>query len=372
MRIYKHLSYIACFCLAQLAEAQNAVKYSNEFLSIGVGARALGMSGAQVSIVDDVTSGFWNPAGLAAMSDKTQVALMHSEYFAGIAKFDYGAFATRIDDRTAAGVSVVRFGIDDIPDTSELIDANGNINYDRVTSFSAADLAVLLSIARKSKKAGLSYGASIKVVNRRIGDFAKAWGFGIDAGVRYQKKSFTLAASAKDITTTFNAWSFNLSPSQIEAFNATGNVIPVNSNEITMPSLTLGAANKFNLGKKFTVLPTLDLIATFDGMRNTVIRNSGWSMNPAAGIEAGFKNLIFLRGGVGNFQSLQKADLTGREMTYQPNIGLGLRLGPVNIDYAFSDIGDRSTALYSHIFSLQFNVKPKAAAASSPEKKTNP
>lgn len=372
MRIYKHLSYIACFCLAQHAVAQNAVKYSNEFLSIGVGARALGMSGAQVSIVDDVTSGFWNPAGLAAMSDKTQVALMHSEYFAGIAKFDYGAFATRIDDRTAAGVSVVRFGIDDIPDTSELIDANGNINYDRVTSFSAADLAVLLSIARKSKKAGLSYGASIKVVNRRIGDFAKAWGFGIDAGVRYQKKSLTLAASAKDITTTFNAWSFNLSPSQIDAFNATGNVIPVNSNEITMPSLTLGVANKFNLGKKFTVLPTLDLITTFDGMRNTVIRNSGWSMNPAAGIEAGFKNLIFLRGGIGNFQSLQKADLTGREMTYQPNIGLGLRLGPVNIDYAFSDIGDRSTALYSHVFSLQFNLKPKAVTASLPENKSNP
>jgi hypothetical protein len=372
MRIYKHLSYITFFCLPQLVGAQNTVKYSNEFLSIGVGARALGMSGAQVAIVDDVTSGFWNPAGLAAMTDKTQVALMHSEYFAGIAKFDYGAFATRIDERTSAGISVVRFGIDDIPDTSELIDANGNINYDRVTSFSAADLAVLLSIARKSKTEGLSYGASIKVVNRRIGDFAKAWGFGIDAGVRYQKKSWTLAASAKDVTTTFNAWSFNLSPSQIEAFNATGNVIPVNSSEITMPSLTLGFANKFNLGKKFTVLPTLDLITTFDGMRNTVIRNSGWSMNPATGLEAGFKNIIFLRGGIGNFQSLQKADLTGREMTYQPNIGLGLRLGPINIDYAFSDIGDRSTALYSHIFSLQFNLKPKAAAASSTEKKTNP
>ena len=135
MRIYKHISYITFFCLPQLVGAQNTVKYSNEFLSIGVGARALGMSGAQVAIVDDVTSGFWNPAGLAAMTDKTQVALMHSEYFAGIAKFDYGAFATRIDERTSAGISVVRFGIDDIPDTSELIDANGNINYDRVTSF---------------------------------------------------------------------------------------------------------------------------------------------------------------------------------------------------------------------------------------------
>ena len=46
------------------ASAQNAPKYSNEFLYIGVGARGLGMGGAQAASVNDITSGYWNPAGL--------------------------------------------------------------------------------------------------------------------------------------------------------------------------------------------------------------------------------------------------------------------------------------------------------------------
>lgn len=339
--------------------SQGFVKYSNEFLNIGVGARALGMSGAQTALSQDVHSGYWNPAGLALMADKTQVALMHSEYFAGIAKYDYGAFARRIDDRTAAAVSVIRFGIDDIPDTSELIDASGNINYDRVTSFSAADFAFLLSVSRKLKIEGLSVGGNVKIIHRRLGDFARAWGFGLDAGLRYQKGKWTFAAMARDVSTTFNAWSFSLSDAQKEAFASTGNVIPVNSNEITAPSISLGLARDFTLGKRFGITASADMQATFDGMRNTLVRNSGWSMNPVAGLEANYKQLIFLRGGIGNFQTVPNADLSGRDLSYQPNIGLGVKIGPVHVDYAFSDIGDRSTALYSHVFSLKFSLNPK-------------
>src|SRR5690606_36566111 len=101
----------------------------------------LGMSGAQVGLVNDLTAGYWNPAGLLGISSNFQVGFMHAEYFAGIAKYDFGAFAKPIDKTSAFGVSLIRFGIDDIPNTIDLIDANGNINYNRVSTFSAADYA---------------------------------------------------------------------------------------------------------------------------------------------------------------------------------------------------------------------------------------
>ena len=155
-------------------------KYSNEFLSIGVGAKALGMSRTQTALADDLTSGYWNPAGLLEIESNFQVGFMHAEYFAGIAKYDYGAFAKPIDDKSAFALSVVRFGVDDIPNTIDLIDATGNINYNRISTFSAVDLAFLASYARKLKIAGLSLGANLKVVRRKVGGFASAWGFGVD------------------------------------------------------------------------------------------------------------------------------------------------------------------------------------------------
>src|SRR5476651_2371038 len=125
--LHKTILIIAFFVFSNAILAQ--VKYSNEFLAIGVGARALGMGNATVATVSDVTSGYWNPAGLLGLKSNLEVSLMHSEYFAGIAKYDYGAIAARIDSSSVAAFSVVRFGVDDIANTTQLIDANGNVDY---------------------------------------------------------------------------------------------------------------------------------------------------------------------------------------------------------------------------------------------------
>ncbi len=356
MQTIRLLIVIFALIIQGSTTAQTARKYSNEFLAIGVGARALGMSGAFVSAASDATAGYWNPAGLTGITSKFQGALMHSEYFAGIAKYDYGSLATRLDPKSVLAVSVVRFGVDDIPDTSELIDANGNINYDRIQSFSAADYGFLFSYARQLKKEGLSVGANAKVIHRKVGDFAKSWGFGLDAGVQYNPGKWRWAAMARDITSTFNAWSYNLSQSQRDALSSTGNEIPENSLEVTLPSLTLGGARKFTLGKRFTLLTELDLQTTFDGMRNTIIRDKTFSMTPVFGFEGGYRNIVFLRGGVGNLQTIQNDANTGRITTFQPNIGLGIRIKGIQIDYALTDIGDQSTALFSNVFSLRFDI----------------
>ena len=147
-----------------------APKYSNEFLAIGVGAKNFGMGNSVISNVDDITAGYYNPAGLLKIKKNIQVGLMHSEYFAGIAKYDYIGVSKRLDDKSVGAISLIRFGTDDIPNTTQLIDKDGNIDYDRITRFSAADYALLVSYARKLPK-GLDVGANFKIIHRRIGDF---------------------------------------------------------------------------------------------------------------------------------------------------------------------------------------------------------
>ncbi len=356
----KQLFSIAIALISVLSVSSQTRKYSNEFLNIGVGARALGMGNAFTARVNDVTSAYWNPAGLTQMEDDFQVGLMHAEYFAGIASYDYGGFATRIDDKSVFGISVLRFGVDDIPNTTQLIDQDGNISYDKVTSFTAADYAFLLSYARETKIEGLSIGGNAKVIYRNVGDFANAYGFGLDFSALYKRGNWLFSAVGKDITSTFNAWSYTLNDETIDVFQSTGNDLPENGLEITLPQLVLGIGRKVALGPKFSMFPELDFGVTFDGERNNLISSDPVSVDPRFGVEFAFQEFIFLRGGVGNFQ--KTTDVFGvRETSFQPNFGLGFKYKGFSIDYALSDIGDRSVALYSNVFSLRIDLNKKGS-----------
>lgn len=338
-----------------------APKYSNEFLQIGVGAKALGLGNSVVASVNDVTAAYWNPAGLTQVKDWAEVALMHSEYFAGIAKYDYLGIAHPIDRKSSVGFSAIRFGVDDIPNTTQLIDNEGRIDYDNVTLFTAADYAFLFSYARKLKIKGLSVGGNFKVIHRRAGDFAHSWGFGIDGGLQYKlNDKFNFGLMARDITSTFNAWVFDLDTEIQEVFIETGNEIPENGLELTLPRIILAANYKQNLGRKGIYLSTeVNFDLTTDGRRNTLIKSNIFSIDPHVGLEIGFKKFVAIRAGIGNIQQIKDFD---DDLSYslQPNIGVGLGFKRISLDYAFTDIGDVSTALYSHVISLKFGLdKPK-------------
>jgi hypothetical protein len=343
---------IALWAYTGTVSAQ-APKYSNEFLAIGVGSQALGMGNAVSSTVSDITAGYWNPAGLVHIQNNIQASFMHSEYFAGIAKYDYGAISKKIDSNSTCALSVIRFGVDDIPNTTELINSNGQIDYNRITTFSAADYAFIGSYARKLKYPGLSFGANVKVVRRVIGDFANSWGFGLDAGLQYRKKNFRAGVMLRDITGTFNAWSYSLSDRTKEIFTQTGNEIPVNSMEITLPKIIPGVAYKFGF-KKFSATASLDLDITTDGKRNVLIKSDLISVDPHAGVEFDYNKVVFLRAGINNIQEVREQNNIIVQ-TAQPNFGVGVKILNISLDYALTNVGQQ-VGLLSHVFTIRANI----------------
>lgn len=352
---------VVLFCLAITSglvtfgqNGGNTPTFSNEFMNIGVGARAFGLGRAMVSQVDDATAAYWNPAGLLQLQSDFELSLMHSSYFGGLANYDYGTLAASLRDESKIAISVIRFAVDDIPDTRFLFDANGAIDYNRVRFFAATDYGFLLSYARKIPLlGGLNVGGNTKVIHRIAGPFAQSWGFGIDFGVQKDISGWNLGLFAKDIFSTFNAWSHN--PDEIrDVYNLTGNTIPTNSIEITLPRVILGVSRTFTLFRDFRLMAAADLDMTFDGKRNTVIRSKAVSVDPHGGIELDYKEKVFLRMGINNIQQLTDFDRT-QYWNVQPNLGLGFIIRQIKIDYALTDVGDQSDALFSHVFSVNIN-----------------
>jgi hypothetical protein len=341
--------------------------YVNEYLNIGVGARGLSMAGATSASTSDVYSGYWNPAGLVGMESDIQAGLMHAEYFAGIFKYDYGAIAIPLKSKDRAlGISFIRFATDNIPYTLDYVQPDGSFDDSKLKEFSAGDYAVLLSYAQKLnifKKNPLlqtSIGANAKVLYRNVGSMANAWGFGIDIGLQAKYKRWKFGLTAKDITTSYTAWSFHLTEKEKETFAATGNEIPIKSYEVMLPRLNFGVARSLlKPESEIQVLAELGFDVTTDGKRSTLIASKPFSVDPRLGIEASYKNAIFVRAGIGNFyRALDNADTNNikKYTVFQPSIGVGFKVKSFSVDYAFTSLQMQDNPLMSHVVSIRLDI----------------
>ncbi len=351
----KSVIWLILFPLSLCAQAP---KFSNDFLNIGVGARGMALSGAVSASLNSVQAAYWNPAGLINISSKFQVSAQHAEWFSGIGNYDYVGFGKTLDDQSLSygSISLIRMSIDQIPNTLRLRGPDGSIDYSRIEEFSVADYALLVSYGRKLNNSPWSVGINTKIIHRGFGSFAKSWGFGFDAGVQYKKNKWSLALMGRDITTSFNAYSFSFSTEEKAVLQQTNNSIPSNSVEYTLPKIVSGISYNFKLIDKIGLLTAVDLEWSTNGTEASLISSNHFNVDPKIGIELDYNKRMFLRLGAGNFQRTLAVDGSGsKELSFYPTAGLGIKIAKITIDYAMTNIGNAGIGLYSHFFSLNLD-----------------
>jgi len=341
----------SCVSLLALAPSVSAqfvnAKYGGDFLSIGAGARALGMGSAYVAVADEVTAAYWNPAGLNGITNY-QGSYMHSERFSGVVSFDYAGFVLPANNRGVLALSVFRQGVDNIKNTLNVYnDANGIPDPSQITTFSATDMAVYITYANVFRDK-MNWGVSAKVINSRLGPFADAWGYSLDVGIQKRTDNLSWGINLMDATTLMKFWSVDRD-ALANIGDIYGDEIPVGQNERVLPTLKAGVAKRFNL-PDLVVTTAADVDVRFEGRKAFYLNMGDISYEPNIGAEFSYKELIQIRAGLTQFST----DTLSSKLYVNPTVGAGVTIGMVQVDYGFSrspfDLGN------THRLSLMFNL----------------
>ncbi|MEX2395367.1 MAG: hypothetical protein WD491_00005, partial [Balneolales bacterium] len=257
------------------------------------------------------------------------------------------------NSKDVLAVSFFRQGVDGIKNTLHAWDPENDRPRsnpsDYFTEFSAADLAVFVTYASPVNE-NLSWGASAKVLNSRLGPFANAWGYSLDIGALYTISNFKFGVNLMDITTMMKLWTVNADELQ-QLADSFQDEIPEGVNERVPPTIKLGASQFFDFGD-ITLLAGLDTDLRFEGRRAYYINMGDISIEPHVGGELGYQDLVFLRAGVTDFNT----DPDGN-FYVSPTVGAGIRIGSVYLDYGFASFSGISSDLgFTHRLSLKVDL----------------
>ena len=289
----------------QFVQAGGFKKYAGEFLAIGGGSRFSAMGGAGVAMVNDVSAGYWNPAGLS-QAQGFQIQFTHGKQFISSIQHDYLGFSHPLNEKTTIGLSLIYFTVNGIKDSRQAFnEADNKVDYSRVRTFNTGDYSLFLSVAQK-RSDRLSLGLNVKMIYRDF-NIENALGLGFDAGLQYDLwKNLKIGALVRDVTSTMLVWS-------------------TNEKEFIAPSLRLGFSYLLEwpaLG--FTVQPSADLQFLLEGRDYASQMNIGpLSMDSFWGLELNYKHLLSMRAGLDDLQRF--------------NTGIGLNIPKISFDYAFTN-----------------------------------
>jgi hypothetical protein len=282
--------------------AQRAGTSTAVFLKIGVGARATAMGESFVSVANDATALFYNPAGITQFPE-TEIVLSHANWIADIKHQFLGAvYHLSADD--ALGLSVTSLHTDDMPVTTE-VQPSGTGDF-----FRYSDLAIGVTYARRMTNQ-FSFGATLRYIDETLAEIHTR-GLVVDFGTYYWTGLGTSRFSA--VVTNFGN---QLSPS--------GTAHPWGSGAVSkfqeFPPPTI-----FKFGFAFDPVKDETNILTMSAQLNHPNDNSE---NLAFGAEYGWSNFLFLRGGY-------KLNLEEEGLTLGAGVCAPLGFASVIVDYSYA------------------------------------
>ena len=281
-------------------------------LLIPVGARSIATGGAFLSNITGLEALYYNPAGLS-QGQGTEAMFSFTTYLADI-KVSYFAIGSNLGDFGSLALSIKSLNFGDIPVTTvDVPDGTG-------ATYSPGYITAGVTYAKVITDR-VCVGVNAKVINETIADVS-ATGFAVDFGVQYRFPSnLSIGAAVKNIGTNMSfsgnslQYSNNLVGANLGSPTANYNVP---AEEFQLPSyFELSTAYDYNLSEENKLM----IGATF---RNNNVTDDEIRL----GLEYGFRNMFFIRGGY--CSSVQKASGP------VSNINDGFTFG-AGVNYSFAD-----------------------------------
>jgi long-subunit fatty acid transport protein len=307
------------------AMAQKVTKVGTtaaKFLSIPVGARALGMGGAFVGVANDASAMYWNPAGMARAT-QAEVQLNHAAWLADI-DFNWGGVLLPVGEFGTVGISATSLSMAEMERTTEeQPEGTGQ-------TFSAGSFALGISFA-KNLTDWFSIGGTVRYVNEHIWN-SNATGVAVDIGTLFTTPfdGLTFGAGISNFGTKLQMSGDDMLVQKDISPN-NGNNANVNANLSTesfdLPlTLRIGIAYQPIADEDQSLILAVDASHPNDNAENVSV-----------GVEySALQRILSIRGGY-------KA-LGNRDSEEQFTVGGGLRYGLTSdlifrLDYAFERFG---------------------------------
>jgi hypothetical protein len=308
------------------------------FLDISIGATAVGMGGAFVSVADDASAIFWNAGGIANL-EKSEIILNRMDWIADT-KFDYAALTINLGDIGNLGLSFTSLSMDDMKvRTVEKPEGTGEF-------FSAQDIAIGVSYAKKLTDR-FSIGFTGKYIQQKIWHMS-ASAFALDIGTLFRTDllgGMMIGASLSNFGTpmTLDGRDTRYFIRVDDTKLGSNERIPTN---IEMDSWDLPLRFRIGVSTAIFNFDNYSLLISADAVHPN---NDYQSMN--FGAEFSFLDFLFIRGGY------QDVFLKDSEGGLSFGVGVSSKMLFTDtfaiFDYAYRDFG-RLSNIHLYSISIQF------------------